>query len=283
MKDLRGWVKVMLLLIAVGVVGCLYHFVVQPGIHYFDAKAHMKDGEYKEALVLFESIDGFLNSEKKAEECGIAICGEEKWNEIETLKIGDSYMFGSYEQDNDLSNGKEEIEWRILEKKGTQIFVISEYILDCQPYDWGGLPITWEGCSLRKWLNHNFMEEAFATEEQGMIPTVTVPADKNPEYSVQAEPGNPTEDQIFLLSGKESEKYFKSDANRIGVATPYAAAQGIQLHTENGHCWTWLRTPGIQQDCAANVGSNGHIYYIGEYVQRFTDGVRPAMWIDLQP
>ena len=47
--------------------------------------------------MVFESLDGFLNSEKKAEECGIAICGEEKWNEIKDLKVGDSYLFGMYE------------------------------------------------------------------------------------------------------------------------------------------------------------------------------------------
>ena len=283
MKDLRGWVKVVLLLIAVGVVGFLYHFVVQPGITYFDARANMKEGKHKEALVLFESLDGFLNSEKKAEECGIAVCGEEKWNEIKNLKIGDRYLFGSYEQDNDLSNGTETIEWRILDKKGTQILVTSEYVLDCQPYDWGGLDITWEDSSLREWLNLHFIADAFSEEEQAMIPTVIVSADKNPEYNVQTDPGNPTEDQIFVLSGQEAARYFASDDDRIGVATSYASAQGIQNHTQNGHCWTWLRNPGIQQDCAANVGSNGHIYYIGEYVQRHTDGVRPALWIDLNP
>ncbi len=283
MKNLRGWVKVVLLLCVVGVVGFLSYFVILPCINYIDANSHMKAEEYKEALVVFDSLDGFLNSEKKADECGIAICGEENWNEIKNLKIGDTYRFGSYEQDNDLSNGEEEIEWRILEKKGTSILVISEYVLDCQPYDWGGLDITWEECSLRKWLNQHFIEDAFSEEERAMIPTVTVSADKNPEYKVQTDPGNPTEDQIFVLSGKEAERYFDSDADRIGIATPYAEVQGIQTHTENGHCWTWLRTPGIQQDCAANVGSNGHIYYLGEYVQRFTDGVRPAMWIDLHP
>jgi len=283
MKDLRGWVKLLLLLLAVGVVGFLYHFVILPCINYFDAKEYMDSGEYKEALVVFESLDGFLNSENKAEECGIAICGEEKWNEIKDLKVGNSYLFGMYEQDNDMTNGKEEIEWRILEKKGTRILVISEYVLDCQPYDWGGLDITWEDCSLREWLNLHFIADAFSEEEKAMIPTVLVPAHKNPKYEVQTDPGNPTEDQIFLLSIEEADRYFESEEDRIGAATPYAQAEGIQIHTENGHCWTWLRTPGIHQDCAANVGSNGYIYPLGEYVERLSDGVRPAMWIDLHP
>ena len=273
----------LLLLLAVGVVGLLYYFVVRPGITYFDAKGLMEDGEYKEALVKFESLDGFLNSEKKADECGVALCGEEKWNEIKALEIGDTYLFGSYEQDNNETNGKEEIEWCILDKQGTQILVISKYVLDTQPYDWGGLEVTWETCSLRKWLNQHFMEDAFTEDEQAMIPTVTVSADINPEYKVYTDPGNPTEDQIFVLSIAEADRYFDSEEGRIGIATPYAQAQGIQIHTENGNCWTWLRSPGIHQDCAANVGSNGYIYYIGEYVQKMTDGVRPAMWIDLNP
>ena len=45
-------------------------------------------------------------------------------------KAGDHIFFGHYEQDNDLNNGPEPIEWRILEVKGDKILLLSEYILD---------------------------------------------------------------------------------------------------------------------------------------------------------
>ena len=41
-----------------------------------------------------------------------------------------------------------------------------------------------------------------------MIPIVTVSADENPEYSTN--PGKATQDQVFLLSLKETKKYFAS-------------------------------------------------------------------------
>lgn len=31
------------------------------------------------------------------------------------VKVGDTYVFGQYEQDNDLSNGKEPIEWIVID------------------------------------------------------------------------------------------------------------------------------------------------------------------------
>ena len=110
------------------------------------------DQAYKNITVVI-SVDGYASKP--------IICYRMKGDGVENLKVGDTYQFGTYEQDNDLSNGKETIEWRILDKKGTQILVTSEYVLDCQPYDWGGLDITWEDSSLREWLNLHFIAHRF--------------------------------------------------------------------------------------------------------------------------
>ena len=61
--------------------------------------------------------------------------------------------------------------------------------------------VTWETCSLRKWLNDEFVNEAFSKKEQKYIPTVTVPAHKNPKYDT--DPGKATKDKVFLLSAVE--------------------------------------------------------------------------------
>ena len=62
-------------------------------------------------------------------------------------------VFGSYEQDNDLLNGSEPIEWQILESDGNSTLLISRYVWDYQPYNTERVDVTWETCSMRQWLN----------------------------------------------------------------------------------------------------------------------------------
>ena len=107
------------------------------------------------------------------------------------LKTGDSISFGHYEQDNDTTNGKEPIEWRILAFKGEdQILVISKKILDAKPYHKTASNIYWEKSTIRSWLNgytaaynsagenfnsDNFIDAAFTVEEKVKIIASNVP------------------------------------------------------------------------------------------------------------
>lgn len=195
--------------------------------------------------------------------------------------IGDTVRFGFYEQDNDISNGQENIEWLVLAKQDNKILVISDKALDCMPYNNEKYTkVTWETCALRKWLNSYFINSAFSSEEKAKIPTVTVSADKNPKYST--DPGNATQDQVFLLSIAEAEKYFSSNSARRCTPTEYAIANGAERS-----CLWWLRSPGKYSEHAADVQSGGDIYYAGYLYRTISayDGdlaVRPAMWISLE-
>lgn len=186
--------------------------VIIPNNKYNDAVALMDAGKYTEAISAFEALEGYKDSANKIEECNINIYGEEVWNKVKSVNVGDTYRFGSYEQDNNKSNGQEDIEWLVLAKEGTKILVISKEALDCKPYNTSYTDVTWETCTLRKWLNNDFINAAFSADERTMIPTVTVSADKNPDYSTN--PGNATQDQVFLLSITEVNKYFSSDSAR---------------------------------------------------------------------
>ena len=204
---------------------------------------------------------------------------------LKKAEVGSIVYFGSYEQDNDTSNGKEVIEWQVLEKKDNKILVISKYALDCVQYDSLFKDVTWETCALRKWLNEIFIDVAFNSDEQALIPEANVSADKNPEYSTN--PGNATKDKIFLLSISEVNKYFSSDDERMCAATDYAKAQGAYIsddYTVGGKeaCWWWLRSPGTLQDYAAYVGSDGSVFCYGDYVSSDDVGVRPALWISVE-
>ncbi len=204
---------------------------------------------------------------------------------LNTAKVGDTITFGKYEQDNNTSNGKEEIEWIVLAKENGKILVISKYALDCQRYNTTYTNVTWETCSLRKWLNGTFMNDAFDSPEKEIIAKETVSADKNPKYSMN--PGNSTNDKVFLLSITEVKKYFTTDEARKCAPTAYAKSQGAwtsdSYKTASGEatCWWWLRSPGPSQNHAAYVNIGGSVDYYGRSVDNDNDCVRPAMWISL--
>lgn len=206
---------------------------------------------------------------------------------LKKAEVGSIVYFGSYEQDNDTSNGKEVIEWRVLEKKDNKILVISKYALDCEQYNSLFLKdvTTWETCTLRKWLNETFITSAFNSDEQALIPETNVSAGKNPEFCTN--PGNATKDKIFLLSINEVNKYFSSDDERMCAATDYAKAQGANISDDDtvggkGACWWWLRSPGGDQYSAARVDSDGSVYCRGSNVHFGSVSVRPALWISVE-
>ena len=163
----------------------------------------------------------------------------------------------------------------MLEIKDGKALVVSKYDIDCQPYERAYTGATWETCSLRGWLNDEFLNTAFAKTEQAMIPTVMVSADKNPEYDTN--PGNATQDKVVLLSIDEVNRYY--DSARCCEATAYAEAQGAYEYSFC--CWWWLRSPGSDRYSAAGVDVGGFFDYGGDGVYNGDVAVRPAMWIDL--
>ena len=196
-------------------------------------------------------------------------------------KVGKTVTFGAYEQDNNTSNGKEEIEWIVLANEGNQSLLISRSALDCRQYNTKYTDVTWESCSLRTWLNGTFLKEAFSAEEQKAILTTKVDNSKsqgNSSWSTSG--GNNTEDKVFLLSYAEAGKHFSSNSDRICKPTAYAKAQGAYTN-DSGNCWWWLRSPGSTQDGAASVSTGGSLGS-SDTVGSVNDAVRPAFWLNLE-
>lgn len=240
---------------------------------YNDAMAMMNEGNIIEAYETLVKLDGYKDSEDKAN----SIYDKYKMEKLKVVEAGDYVFFGAYEQDNNTSNGKEKIEWLVLEVKEGKALVISKDALDCKQYNTSDTDITWETCTLREWLNNDFINAAFSEEEGAVIPTVTVSADNNPDYGTN--PGNATQDRVFLLSITEANKYFSSDSERQCEPTDYAVANGA--YSINGNCCWWLRSPGDIQDSAACVSYFGVVYEFGDFVYNGIYAVRPALWIDL--
>ncbi len=182
------------------------------------------------------------------------------------------------------------ISWIVLEEKDGKAMLLSEHALDAIPYHEKLEETTWEQCTLRSWLNNDFLNEALATEKH-RICTTNVTADANPKYDTN--PGNDTNDKIFLLSINEVEKYFPDDEEKICFATEYAKTTKMSVDTDKdsrfyGACPWWLRSPARNQVTLADVWFNAaDVWY--DYVD--LDGicvdddevaVRPALWINLE-
>ena len=281
---------------------------------YDRAMQYIESGEYDSAYALLEEIGNreAINSNKydRAMQCidsgdyesayklldGLSY--KDSYDKLLSIKpkyqqiliaranVGDTVLFGSYEQDNVTTNGKEDIEWSVLAKEGDRVFLISKYALDCKQYNSTYTDnVTWETCSLRQWLNGTFLNDAFSAEEQALIQDTYVSADVYPEYDTN--PVNATTDKVFLLSDNEVNKYFGSDEDRKCVPTEYAKANGAYTdsgYTKNGvpTCWWWLRSPGDFQDVAAYVCVDGSVYYFGVGVLNCDFCVRPAMWVSIK-
>ncbi len=93
-----------------------------------------------------------------------------------SLKVGDIFTFGHYEQDNDLFQSDEPVDWLVLEvdEENHKALLISRYGLDAKLYNATETNVTWETCTLRSWLNREFLNEAFSAEEQQAILTTAV-------------------------------------------------------------------------------------------------------------
>ncbi|MBR6088826.1 MAG: hypothetical protein IKP86_02760, partial [Anaerolineaceae bacterium] len=175
------------------------------------------------------------------------------------MQPGGSFTFGSYEQDENA--GADPIEWQVLAVEDGRALLLSKYGLDAGVYNEKREDVAWENSSIRQWLNSEFFEAAFSSEEKSRIPE------------------NGAQGRIFLLSTDEIERYFKTEASRQCQATGYARQNGAKANKNSGFSWWWLRLENTGSS-APSVGSDGKISTSGHYVD--TAGVlRPAFWLNL--
>lgn len=246
----------------------------------------IETGEYQAAYILLDGLE-YKDSTEKLQSIKPLLLAK--------AKPGDTVFLGTYEQDNNTSNGKEDIAWRVLSTSDDKILVISDKALDCQPYNTSDADVTWETCSLRKWLNNDFLNAAFVTGEQEKIQNTYIPADKYPV--TQKEVGNATTDKVFLLSADETNNYFTMQQQRKCVPTEYAISRGAETgsmtswddddETISDNCYWWLRGAGLGSwgigrdlDKARFVARDGEITD-GTDVDSNDKGVRPAMWVSI--
>ena len=209
---------------------------------------------------------------------------------LNAYEVGGKITFGSYPFYED--GRKKPIDWIILDiDADNNALVISDYVLDNVKYNEKYEKITWENSTIRKWLNNDFLNKAFSPEQRSKIISSRIVNKDNAKYNTRG--GNATTDKLFLLSIEEAEKYFKDDESRIAYPTPYAKSKksvngnlyvsSSYVSTDRGgSCWWWLRSPGDDQDGAADVYNDGDVLSYGNYVNNDNYAVRVAFKINLK-
>ena len=202
----------------------------------------------------------------------------------ESYSLGDTVWFGSYEQDGDVTDGKESISWKVIGKKYNAVLLLSDLCLDCMPYNRSGSDTTWENCSLRNWLNYAFYESAFNAYEQQFVLWTDLENANNPWYGTYG--GGTTTDRVFCLSIDEYDALVYADP--YGHPSEYAAYMGVEVFNEN-YCPWWLRSAGGESWQAAFVwvdkdnGGPLMLFGGGTEVDNPGIGVRPAIWMSVEP
>ena len=195
--------------------------------------------------------------------------------------------------------------WRVLDERDGKKLIITEDIIEARPYDseftdeydFGNL--LWESCSLRQYLNGEFLNK-FTDEERGRIIETRISNPINLWYGISG--GLDTHDKIFLLSLEEADKYFGGGSDYIDGrrkdldfdADKYFDKEDggyfsnvydvdRQAKYNGAPAFWWLRSPGIHKASAASVFYNGGVCVFGLDIGALLDvicGVRPALWVE---
>lgn len=177
--------------------------------------------------------------------------------------IGETVFYGKYEQDNDPQNGKEKIEWIILDVKDEKALLLSKKGLFASKTT--SEKYGWKTSVLRKNLNNSFYNNSFSVKEKQSIKS-----NRSMCY------GQTVKDNAFVLSKAEFEKYLYIEGVESTPVSEYVLNTYEQNLDKLGTDYeTWLRD---DQKDAINVFYGG--YYDTIY-ESYISAVRPAIWVSV--
>lgn len=170
----------------------------------------------------------------------------------------------------------EPIKWRYLEQYDDgSIKVMSNNVLvdrmswNTSTHEDGSYANNYAKSDIRKWLNNEFLEQAFYYDDSLIQETVVDNSAKSTGYSSNSYACQDTVDKVFLLSYEEATSVrYNLDTNESRIRK----YQGTS-------CWWWLRSPRNYSNSSART-----VNYVGSlYDSTVTDtgGVVPALRISL--
>ena len=237
----------------------------------------------------------------------ISCCGDKyravKINQYRPLYTGYSPDSSSNQNKNGYYTGNtyyfkyEPLTWRVLDP--SEGYVMCNTIIDSQAYqnivyrskinnekynseNCTAFSSDWETSSLRQWLNKNFYDTAFTSEEKEQI---SISHLKNDSAYLSTYNSADTYDKIFPISyydATDSLYGFSIDKTVHDIArqmkgTDYAKCQGLWVSDDTS--WWWLRSPGGSGYSAVVTGIGWAYYSVNDgacYVNFIGEGVVPA-------
>lgn len=204
----------------------------------------VNEKEFYQLRDTFRELGDYKNAPKYLEKCENYLAHG----------VGSTVAFGTYQ-------GKD-IVWKVLCRDGYRCLLLAEEPVVCKPYHRERINITWSTCDLRKWLNRQFLDEAFTFQERMSI--LLMMHRNDTDHRWDKENGPDTKDKVFIFNKQDLDTYLPHKEDR-------AIGQ-----------WWWLRGHGCSNLNQQAVYNDGTVYENGVSSNSAEPGVRPAMWIRLK-
>lgn len=238
---------------------------------YEQALSWIKEEKYSKAYGELTSLGDFKDSASLAEEV------YPKYIKEKLINIGlyeYTITFGYYEQDGNLENGEEPIEWIVIGKDGPTVTLLSLYALDNRQLN-SDLDFKWVESDLIKWLNGSFYSEAFSPDEQEMINKRTIDG---------------VEIKVSLLTNSQASELVNE---RYCEPTPYAISKGVDAEVLGNFgriirtCSYWLTKLEVEEwEDWEDIGGYPEVVTPdGDIIDTKATteaGVRPVIYISLE-
>lgn len=229
-------------------------------------------------------------------------------SENTALNVGEGDGYYSWDDTENHYFICEPIVWRVLDVDDKGMVLMSDICLDDKKYNNKPAQVQWSDCSLRSWLNgydasanaggynysgeNSFLQQAFSEEERQYLMARTVENPDNDYYGTTG--GDEVEDKIYLLSLEDIcstafgfSRTSDSSGTRLMECSEYAWARGIYREksavTGDECCFWWLRSPGMAQDEASGVSSDGEcLSGVSQMVDYTENGLVPVIYLSNQ-
>ena len=186
------------------------------------------------------------------------------------------------------------IKWRILKQTGDKAVLLADRMPDTCPFNDTYTDTSWSTCSLRRWLNSEFLSRAFTEAEIDAIEETDVKNVAN--YYFGTDCGPDTQDRVFILSESEtfssplaveygfSNNDSGNDPARRFRSTLYAKCRGAwwsPMEEYRGVSFWFMRSIGYTKANVVYVGESGDTYNRGIVVTCNDATVLPAITLNL--
>ena len=226
------------------------------------------------------TLDHAGRAEKYPEKIAAAPDSEDETAESRAPAVQDYISFGRYRQGG--SGGATKLEWYVLSAEGNSILLLSRKCIDVRPYHDHYSDTSWGTSDINKWLNHEFIRDAFTDREKDVLETTAVQDEGGGSSDSRKGVGRYSRDRVFLLSSDEVKQFLKSPERIRCEITDYAKSRLEGTETPGRYGAWWLRNRGTKSYSALTVSVNGQMIPQGSEVFSGNVFVRPALRVNRQ-